>query len=827
MIATIGIAAALITVMAARAFAQAERPSAVQSPRCIIEGKVLDKATRQPIGAANVIVVGLPRGAATDLEGHFLISHLPPGTISLTASALGYEPLTLREIAVSPGRPGNVEFLLQPTVLEGEAVTVTADIEEVAPTEMPTSSRTLRYEEVRRAPGGLEDIQRMVQALPGVVNSNDSDNEIVVRGGSPRENLTVIDGIEVNNTNHLTFGDEGQGGGGPINALNTQFLEDVTFASGGFSARYGDRMSSVLDLNLREGSRDRIGGSADLNMAGAGGHIEAPLPGKRGSLLWTARHSYLQLLPEGTVPTGKPPVYWNSQAKLTYDLSARHHLTVNALYAEDGQTFRPKDLKRTEGEETFSAGIDGLDFNTEKHFFGARLRSLWGAAYTDLIVARTEQYAHWEQYAQQPDRSLRHIISNHRTDSDYQFHLLATGRVRARDEWGAGVSLKPVRYRQRLWAEGDSLLYNDDALGVDPGTAPDTFFYTDTRIDADKRGLKQGAYVQYTWRPGRGLSLTSGVRQDALDVSHENLFSPRISAIWDFKPRWSVSAAWGVYAQSQNLGDYFDPTANGANERLPHSRAVQYVTGLHFTPKPSLRVSLEGYYKDYDRLLVSKQDVIRQRTGDLTYQSDVLLPERTKKAWGVEFFLHQKLTGRWYGMLSYSYGRAEATDPAFGSYPDDYDMPQVFTGLVGYRTSLLRFASWRRLLATPVLGWALYALPVNGDELILSTRYRYVSGRPYTRQVWYAEGANSPEPLYQGHWESEGHNNERFPDYTRWDLRLDSKYWYGASALVLYITVQNVLDERNVADYFYSRDGHRKIIEQFRQSWIVGIRYEF
>ncbi|MFH0883708.1 MAG: TonB-dependent receptor [bacterium] len=822
-IAAVLLAMAMVTVVSA----QTDLPAAVENIHCLIEGKVLDNATREPIGAANVIVVGLPRGAATDLEGRFLITHLPPGTFSVTASALGYEPMTLLEIAISPGRPGNAEFLLKPTVLQAEAVTVTAEIIEVSPTEMPTSSRTLRYEEVRRAPGGLEDIQRMVQALPGVVNSNDSDNEIVVRGGSPRENLTVIDGIEVDNTNHLTFGDEGQGGGGPINALNTQFLEDVTFASGGFSARYGDRMSSVLDLNLREGNRDRTGGSADFNMAGAGGHFETPLPGKRGSLLWTAKHSYLQLLPEGTLPTGKAPVYWNSQAKLTYDLSSRHHLTVNGFYAQDEQTFRPQDLAKTNGEETFSAGIDGLDFNTEKHFFGARLRSLWGVAYTDLIVARTEQYAHWDQYDQRPDQSLRRIVSNRRTDANDQIHLLASGRALNNDEWGAGVSLKSVYYTQKLFAIGDSLIYNDDVLGVDPGTEPDTFYYDDVCIDADKRGLKQNAFVQYTWRPGRGVSLTAGVRQDALDISGENVFAPRVSAVWDFYPRWTLSAAWGVYYQSQNLGDYFNPGAKGANESLPDSRAAQYVSGISFNPKPSLRLSIEGYFKDYDRLLVSRQDVVREQTGDLTFQSDVMLPERTKKAWGVEFFIHQKLANRWYGMLSYSYGKAEATNPAFGAHPDDYDMPHVFTGLVGYRTSLLRFARWRKLLATPVLGWMMYALPINGDELILSTRYRCVSGRPYTRQVWYDEGVQSPEPLTQSHWESEGHNNERFPDYTRWDLRVDSKYWFGSSALVVYLSIENVLDERNVADYFYDDEGHRKIIEQFRQMYILGLRYEF
>jgi len=800
-------------------------PVSAQDSFCSAEGTVRDKVTREPIGAANVIVVGMPRGAAADLDGSYRITHIPPGTYSLTASAVGYQPVTLREISLSPSRPSVIEFLLQPTVIEGEAVTVTAEIIEVSPTEMPTSSRTLRYEEVRRAPGAIEDVQRMVQSLPGVVASNDSDNELVVRGGSPTENLTVIDGIEVMNTNHLTFGDEGQGGGGPINALNTEFLEDVTFASGGFSARYGDRMSSVLDLNLREGNRDHAGGSGELSMMGLGGHLESPLPGKKGSLLWTVHRSYLELLPEGSVPTPTVPVYWSSQAKMTYDLSQRHYLTVNGFYSEDNQTFRPEDKEKA-GED-FSIGMDGLDFNTEKHFVGARLRSLWGSGFMDVVVAHNSQYAHWEQYSTQDDGSLRTSIRNQRTDEIDQLHFHYSGKAYGRDEWGTGFSLKPSRYKQEFWAQGDSLVYDDDVLGVDAGLDPDTFYYSDVSKTVDEWALKRAVYLQYTWRPGHGLAFTAGVRHDGLDVSSETAIDPRVSLVWDVTPQWTLSVAWGLYHQSQNLDLYLDPTVIASNAELPYSKAVQYVCGLSYSPRSSTRISVEGYYKDYKDLLVAEEEIVREMTGDWTYQSDVYLPERTKTSWGVEFFAHQKLSFNWYGTLSYSYGQTESTDPAYGTYDDEYDMRNVFTGVLGYKTTLLKFKAWRKALSTPVLGWLLWPVPVNGDELTLSTRYRYVTGAPYTRQVWYAEGETSPQPVYEGHWESAGHNNVRYPDYSRWDLRLDNKYWFGQSALIVYVSMINVLDEINVAEYYFNDDGTISAISQYRQAWVLGLRYEF
>lgn len=796
--------------------------SVSESGMCVILGTVRDAGTHEPIGAANVIVVGLPRGAATDLDGSFLITHLLPGTYSVTASALGYTPRTIDEIAVRPTRNGQVEFLLDPAIVEGEEVTIIAEAVEADPTVLPTSSRSLRYEEVRRAPGAIEDVQRMVQSLPGVVNSNDSDNEVVVRGGSPVENLTVIDGIEVNNTNHLTFGAESQGSGGPINALNTEFLEDVTFASGGFSAKYGDRMSSVLDLNLREGNRERAGGAIDLSQSGFGGHFETPIANKQGSLLWTIHRSYLELISEDALPTAVPPVYWSSQAKAVYDLSDRNTLTINGFYSEDGQTYRPEDVK----EDAFSAGIDGLDFNTEKNFYGARLRSLWGGGFTDLVLARTNQYAHWNQYEQLSGDRLALSTSYRRRDITHQAHFHATGRARGKDEWGAGFSVKPVEYDQELFVVGDSVIFNDDVLGGDPGSDPDTFYYDDTRINVAETMLKTAAYVQYTWRPLSLLSLTGGLRYDALDVSGYSGISPRISLILKPSRNWTISGAWGVYTQSQDPSIYFDPAAP-ENKKLDDSEALQYIAGVAWTPRPSSRISLEGYYKVYDRLLVPEEEVIRETTGDHTFQSDLQLPDRTKTAWGVEFFAHQKLARRWYGTFSYSYGVAEAEDPAYGSYPSDYDMRHVTTLVAGYRTTLLTSGWWRSLLQTPVLGWALWAIPINGDELTVSTRYRYITGRPRTDQIWYPEGVVSPEQIYEGHWEAGRHNAARFDDYSRWDLRLDSKYWFGRSALVVYVTLQNVLDEVNVADYFYDDNGQKYTIEQFRQIWVMGIRYEF
>jgi len=792
-----------------------------------IKGKVVDRSNRQPIPAANVVIIDQTRGAAADIDGKFLIENLKPGIYHVMASALGYESYVLSEIVVTPGRSRNLEFLLQPTeIISEEVIIVGKTFTQVSP-DLPTSTRNYRYEEIRRAPGAAEDVQRMVQALPGVVNQNDQTNQIVVRGGSPFENMTILDGIEVDNTNHFSFAEEGNGGG--INGLNNEFLQDVTFAAGGFSARYGDRMSSILDLGLREGSREGFGGSADFGMNGIGGYIEGPIRKEKGSFLYSAHKSYLDFLPQDAVGLTSVPHYWNTQLKATYDLSPTQLLTVNGLYLEDKHVIELEDTqKQEEEEENDNLQYDASNYNGHKEVFGARLRSLWGHGFTDIIVGRAKNYVRYEMFESDSvgtsEVKHRKVYSN-RTDIIDQLHIHYTGKGFNKDEWSTGISLKPTTYKSEMWVEGDTIIFNDGHLGV-VDTHPDTFVFDDNVENVDDTILKYGMYLQYSWHPKRNLAFTGGIRYDVVEYSDESSVDPRLSMNWGFHPKWNLNLAWGVYHQAQDPSIYLDDSVNDANRYLPNSKATQYIAGLNFNPRPSTLISLEGYYKDYDNLLVSQKDVVRETLNNYTFDSDVYLAKKIKTSWGLEFFVHQKLAKKIYGTLSYSYGSSEAEDKAFSEYSGDFDIRHAFTGVVGYKTSLITNDTYRNIVHKPWFYWT-YLIPVNGDEVTFSTRVRYITGRPYTRNTWYAEGVDSPEPIYEGHWETQGHNNERFPDYKRWDFRIDSKYYYGSSALVFYLEIQNLLDNKNIAQFFYRDDGTKDTIYQFRQLTVAGIRYEF
>ncbi len=235
-----------------------------------VTGSITDLATQQPLPGVNIIVEGTVLGAASDLDGNFTVQDIPNGFYHVRFSAIGYKPLVKLNIRIVSNRPAIIRAELEQQAVELEGVTVTREYFEKEKDAL-VSSRTVDLNEIRRDPAGAVDIQRMMQALPAVVSASDQQNEIVVRGGSPGENLFLMDNIEISNPNH--FGVPGSGGG-PINMINTLFIDRVDFMAGAFPAKYGDKASSVMDISLREGNRTLHSQDIEMRISGIGINVE-------------------------------------------------------------------------------------------------------------------------------------------------------------------------------------------------------------------------------------------------------------------------------------------------------------------------------------------------------------------------------------------------------------------------------------------------------------------------------------------------------------------------------------------------------------------------
>jgi len=223
-----------------------------------IAGRIVDGRSLQPLAGVNISIHDTQLGAATDSEGFFMITNLQPAAYNLEITYLGYTTLKKNNVVVNPGRTTVVEYKMTESILESETIEVTGSYFE-KPKEAVVSTRSMNFEEIRRSPGDIQDIQRVVQAFPAVVSGSDQMNEIIIRGEIPGENLFIMDGIEIPNPNHFPV----QGaGGGPINMLNSYMVRDLDFYAGAFSAKYGDKASSVMERSNRDRSRESFRGEA-------------------------------------------------------------------------------------------------------------------------------------------------------------------------------------------------------------------------------------------------------------------------------------------------------------------------------------------------------------------------------------------------------------------------------------------------------------------------------------------------------------------------------------------------------------------------------------
>src|SRR5690554_2768736 len=291
-----------------------------------VRGKVIDQESRVPLPGVNVVVVGgaeLLEGS-TDLQGEFHIENVPVGRTTLKISYIGYEEKFLSNLLVSSGKETVLEVALQESLIGMDEVVIRADQNksQIANEMALVSARGFTVEETKRYAGSFNDPARMVSGYAGVTGDASGDNNIIVRGNSPKGIQWRLEGIDIPNPNH--FSDEGATGG-PINALNSIMLANSEFYTGAFAPEFGNALSGVFDMRLRKGNNEQREYSASVGILGTEATLEGPF--KRGggsSYLLNYRYSTLTLLNDlGLVTFGGIPKY--------QDLSFKVHVPTKSI----------------------------------------------------------------------------------------------------------------------------------------------------------------------------------------------------------------------------------------------------------------------------------------------------------------------------------------------------------------------------------------------------------------------------------------------------------------------------------------------------------------
>lgn len=704
-----------------------------------VYGKVKDKFTNEPLIGANVIVVGTNYGAASNIDGEYLITSLPPNTYQIKVSIIGYNSLVKTDISVMPGRPAQVDFELTTVAIELEGVVVQSDYFDRNPIEV-NSTKGFNNEEIRRSAGGFEDVVRAVSVLPGVAQADPGRNDLIVRGGAPSENLYLIDGIPVQNINH--FGTQGATGG-PLSYVNLDFVSNTTFSTGGFSVLNGDKISSVLTINLREGRKDKIGGKATVSATQFGLDIEGPVT-NNSTFIVSARRSYLDFIFRAA-NFSFVPEYYDGFAKYDINLDNRKSLSFLLITAFDNVKY----FNDTEDQRYDNSRILGSD--QTQYATGLSYRHLFNKGFFNVTLNRN--YVDFN--TQQRDSLLNPIFINNSLEKENTLKADLTYKLSSATELNVGGSAKLIGFETDIFVPEFISTFGDIIPATDLNTKEN---YT-----------KFNAYTNFNLFLFEKLNLNTGIRLDYFSpIKTKTYFSPRFSASYRFSELTALTFSTGVYHQTPS---YIWLVGNEVNLDLKSIRVNQYVLGVdqYFSADALFRV--EGFIKDYFDYPTSlrRSYLVLANTGagfagsDENFASfglDPLNSEGTGLARGFEVSLQKKLSNTpYYGILSLTYSEANFTALDKVERTGSYDQTLIFNISGGYKIN---------------------------EEWEVATKFRYSTGKPYT--PYNLDGTQSVDLI----------NSIRFPISNSLDIRVDKRWFFSGWTLITYIDVQNVYNRKNV-----------------------------
>ncbi|MDD5363199.1 MAG: TonB-dependent receptor [Ignavibacteria bacterium] len=715
-----------------------------------ISGKVTDKMNQQPVQGVVVEIIGQKIKTGTDDNGFYYFESVPQGTYSVRFSSIGYQLFVADNIVVNSGVITDVTVSL--SIIETDEIAV-EDERFTKPGDISTSIKNLSFEEIRRTPGGFEDVGRVVQTLPGVSFVNDGRNDLIVRGGSPSENLFIVDNSYVPNINH--FGSQGATGG-PVSIINLGFIRDVNFITGGFSAKYGDKLSSVLEIKQREGSRIKFMTDINLSATGFGAVLEGPIgSNKKGSWLISANRSYLDFI-FNAAGFGFVPEYYSFQAKGVYDLNKHNFLTINLIGNLDNVKFNNDDEKKKQ-DNSIIIGSDQKGYVT-----GIELKSLLSRkSYSIINLTRTftdynysgrniEQILYFNNVSKEGETSLK---------AEYNLQVIKTGQLTA------GIEGKLVNFRNEILKDSDTLYF------INPETNS-RYILPAINLNNTTNTYKGAAFVQWTQFVATRLKLNFGLRYDYFDfIEKKNYISPRASASLNVIHDLYLNLSYGIYYQSPS---YIWLISNEQNRKLEDIRTDHYIAGLEYIIMPDLKVSVEAYYKKYDKYPVSTARpyyIFSNNGGNFDNQNNFglepLNSAGTGYSKGMELFIQKTLSKNYYFNISLSLFTAKYKSLDGIERESDFNNRYLFTAYGGY---------------------------LFGDGWQVSSKFRYTGGRPYT--------PINPENGIQL---VSDYNTSHLPDYYSLDMRLDKKWSFRKWTLVTYIDIQDITGRKNVTAYQWNK----------------------
>lgn len=740
-----------------------------------IGGAVTNAVTTQPLSGASISIAG--KTTISDTLGRFRFLGIKPGSYVVTASYVGFETNAKYNVPVTSGNEYALTFELLP--LSGQLANVTVvsgrKTARAATLETPLSVQRLTSEEIKANPGGNFDISRVINSLPGVGGSSGTvggfRNDIIIRGGGPSENVFYLDGIEVPVINH--FATQGSGGG-PTGILNVSFIEDVKLSTSAFDSRFDNTLSSVFEFKQKTGNTSRTQGNVRLSGTEMALTLEGPLnKSKNLTYLASARRSYLQLLFQA-LDLPIRPNYWDFQQKITYKINSKSTFTLLGIAAIDEFSFGT--IKKFSDDKLYVLN-NAPSIRQWSYTVGASYRRSLTDGFLNIALSRNTLDNSVEKFDFNDESSptnLRYSNDAKETENKLRIDFNTT-----RNGWkmSYGAVAQYVEYN------ANNNIRRRAAIGTQP---EDRFLYS-SNINFGKMGAFLQAGRKFL---DNRLGINAGIRSDINTFTEDgtnpiNAISPRIAFSYVLADRFTLNATAGRYARlpAYTILGFRDNAGMLVNKQNDYITNTHYVAGVEFLPKPTTRFTLEAFYKNYQNVPVTVRDGLNINNLGADYGvvgNEPVVPTGRGQAYGFELFAQQKLTKRFFGIMSYTFFYSKFSNADGKLVSSAWDNRHLLSGTFGYKFN----RNWE-----------------------IGIKYRFQGGAPFTpfnalasQQNYLTRG--------EGVLDFSQFNRQQLAPFSSSDLRIDKKWNFKRTTLDLYLDVTNWLAAKTpeYPKYTFQRD---------------------
>ncbi|MDR1720222.1 MAG: TonB-dependent receptor [Dysgonamonadaceae bacterium] len=749
-----------------------------------VTGRIKDQTNGEPLPFATVYVDGHNIATQTNTDGYFTLYHVPSDTATLIFKYLGYE--TQRFFLSPEINVQNLFVELQPAINTLDEILIVTQREDVL--KIPEQSigiiQTTAAKIADLPALGEKDLFRTFQLMPGVAGSNESSAGMYVRGGTPDQNLVLYDGFTIYHQEHLM---------GVFSAFNTNAVKDVQLHKGGFDAKYGGRLSSVMEIVGKTGDDKDFNIGADAGFLGFNAFAEVPFGNEKGSFFVAGRRSFQSFMydkftdvysnNQSSMGGGgmggrfnmrnqeKPKSYfYDLNAKLTYNPNKRDIISLSFFNGED-----VLDNSRDGFGSSFMSG--SITDKTNWGNVGSSIkwsRNWDNRLYSNVLASFSNYYSlRNRQNSVTTTSGSSAVMFDMNTNednnlNDYSFKLDNEYKISGSNklEFGLNYSHYAIKY---AYAQSDTL----------------------SILNMKNQGNLASVYLQdrVTWK--ENFTLLPGLRLSYFDVTARPYIEPRLQAFYKLDSKKSLKASAGYYKQFVNRIVREDISAGSRDiwllsdkEGIPVSSAMHLVAGGSYETKDYL-FDVEAYYKKLYDLSEYTLRFTRSFIDNSGYQEFFYNGDGYSR--GVDFLL-QKKYGILTGWMAYTLSETRYRFPVYGNgyYPSNQDVTHELKFVATYKPT---------------------------KYLTLSATWIYATGKPFTEPIG-AYTLTTPNGGNMSFVVVDKKNNARYPDYHRMDLlaKYDLSFIKSFKSSIS-VSLFNVYDRANVWYREYAYDTQMGVTE--------------